>query len=233
MKYHLPFIMTFFCLAMVYSKFIVGRLVLVFPIMFAATFLFTLARLEVSDGVLRYKRFRRWTPIDPTTVQDSGVIWPGLIGYIRLIDPVNPWRRLYFVLDEQPGQNPFSRSDSVILAYIRHQGNSKKHAPSNSVPIRLLIVGLVGAISFLLMRSLLPPLLLPSGAMGPAKTNLRFSTWITAERGITSLLNSYPLAVAYCATFLFVAIYRRRSPDAWTFALLAGTTSAAVLAHFL
>jgi hypothetical protein len=114
LKYYVPMLLVAFSIGMFYGEFTSRRLLVIFPALVAAFFLLSLATLEVADGVLRYRRFRKWMPIEASEVRGSGVLWPGVIGYIRLSRYVSPWRRLYFVLDAPPRW----RADSALLGYL-------------------------------------------------------------------------------------------------------------------
>jgi hypothetical protein len=92
------------------------------PFIIAALFWASIAILEVRSGVLRYRRFFKWTTIPLEDIVAAGVAWRQFIGYIRLNRYVFPWGRLYFALDPSYEMNPFRRSDYGLLRYLRKQG---------------------------------------------------------------------------------------------------------------
>jgi hypothetical protein len=239
-KYYVPLILIAFSIGMFSGEFVTRRLLVICPIILAAVFFLSLAIIEVNSGVLRYRRFLKWIPIDESEVRGSGVSWPGVIGYIRLSRYVVPWRRLYFVLDDGPGRNPFARGDSFLLAYLSKRAQPKYQDPLKSghtvdpfSNLILLILGLAGAAFYSMMRVFLPPLPPPPAVQQPPGANLPALIFFAIERGIMQLLHSFPLAIALCAVFVLAMIYRRRQSDAWLYALLAGTTFAAAFLHFL
>jgi hypothetical protein len=89
------------------------------PIFLCAFFMFSLAVVQLRAGTLRYRRFLTWHKIEPQAVRSCGVVWPGLVGYIRLKPFVWPWGRVYFVLDGNPPDDPWRSYDSQILRYLQ------------------------------------------------------------------------------------------------------------------
>jgi hypothetical protein len=103
------------------GEFPTWRFLFASPLILAALFGLSVAVVEVRDGVLRYRRFLRWTVVPRGDVISSGVVWPGFIGYLRLRRPIFPWGRLYFALDENLDPNPFRRGDYRLLRFLRSE----------------------------------------------------------------------------------------------------------------
>ena len=134
LKYYVPMILVAFSVGMFYGGFTSRRLLVICPALVAAFFFLSLATLELADGVLRYRRFLKWTTIEASEVRGSGVAWPGVIGYIRLNRYVSPWRNLYFVLDQPPRW----RANSALLDYLSSRKNSEDYGSRLSAELRLL-----------------------------------------------------------------------------------------------
>jgi hypothetical protein len=239
-KFYGPFILIIFCVVMLSGKFVSRRLLVVCPITLVAVFFLSLASLEVKGGVLRYRRFWQWMTIDEKTVVASSELWAGVIGYIRISRYIPPWKRVYFVLDERPGLNPFARRDSPLLEYLKKLTHQEHPNPSGVAPDArplsnpaLLMVGFAATIFGSLMHVFLPPF--PQSSVPELSPNSNLPTLIVmnVQRVMFCLLQSFPLTLALCAIFLLLTIYRRRHPYAWTYALVAGLTFAGILFHFL
>src|ERR1700691_4850237 len=67
-----------------------SRLLFGLPFAVAWFFQLSLAVVEVKDGVLRYRRFIKWTTIDRAEVVSCGLVWPPFTGYIKLKHFVPP-----------------------------------------------------------------------------------------------------------------------------------------------
>ena len=76
-KYYAPILLAAFSIGMLYGGFTSRRLLVICPALVAAFFFLSLADLEVADGLLRYRRFLKWTLIEASAVRGSGVAWPG------------------------------------------------------------------------------------------------------------------------------------------------------------
>jgi hypothetical protein len=92
------------------------RFWLVCPLFVVALFGFSVAIVEVHDGVLRYRRFFRWKTIDPKDITGVKAIWEPILASVRLKRFLFPWGRLYFVLDGP--STPFHK-EYRLLDYIR------------------------------------------------------------------------------------------------------------------
>ena len=98
----------------IFGKYVLTwRIVFIFPSVFAALFLSSLAVVQLRDGTLRYKRFFKWTVINRGEVVGSGVTLLGAIGYVR--HHVSPWGKLFFVLDRNLSPNPFRVREYALL----------------------------------------------------------------------------------------------------------------------
>jgi hypothetical protein len=125
-RLYLPLLLATFSVGMLSGHFVSRRLIIICPVMLLAIFFLSLATIEVNGTVMRYPRFLRWTTIEEGAVLDSGALWPGVLGYIHLSHFVSPWNKLYFVLDERPGRNPFARGDSLLLTYLREKAGGTR-----------------------------------------------------------------------------------------------------------
>lgn len=92
------------------------------PFIIAALFGASIAILEVRNGVLRYRRFFKWTTIRDDEIVAAGVVWHPFIGHLCLNRFIFPWGRVYFALDENLDVNPFRRGDYLLLRYLRKEG---------------------------------------------------------------------------------------------------------------
>ena len=72
------------------------RTLLLAPI---CAFFASLAIMRVHSGVLEYCRFLSWKPINAADVVSAGSVWPNFIGQLKLRHFVNPWGRIYWVMD--------------------------------------------------------------------------------------------------------------------------------------
>jgi hypothetical protein len=241
-KYYIPLILVTFSAGMLFDGLLSRRLLVVCPILLVALFFLSLATVDCRSGVLRYRRFLKWISIDEREILGCGVSWPGVIGYLRLRHYVIPWKRLYFVLDVPPGQNPFTRRGSALLAYVRSR-TDKRHQDSpqfetvahTASAVSTLVAGLAGAISYCLAHVFLPALKKTSVLeQSPSRGNPAASVFFTVQRGIAQVVaHSFELTLVFFAVFILAAVYQRRQPSAWLYALLAGATFAAAMFHLL
>jgi hypothetical protein len=121
-KVYAPVILSVGLIGSLGSGWVVGRLLFDLPMALAVAFLLSLARVDVRDRRIRYRRFFKWVNLDPAEIVSSGATWPPFIGYIRLSRYLFPWRKLYFVLDRNRASNPFRRDYALLnfLAECRH-----------------------------------------------------------------------------------------------------------------
>jgi hypothetical protein len=231
MKYYVPTILAAFAVAMLYGGFTSRRLLVICPALVAALFFLSLANLEVADGVLRYRRFLRWVPIEASEVRGSGVAWPGVIGYIRLHRYVVPWGKLYFVLDERrPGG-----TNSTLLAYLSSKKHSEDHGPPLSAEARLSILRLylAGAIGIFtsLMVSYLTPQNLLQGGFPKSTTGMPVLLKIVFQ--FAGWFNTSAVQIFGAAVMALLALSRRNRPEAWLYAFLSGFALAAIAIRML
>ena len=136
------------------------RFLFALPLIIAALFGMSIATLEAHDGVLRYRRFLKWTTIRDDEIVATGVLWHPFIGYLRLTRPVFPWGRLYFALDENLDSNPFRRGDYALLRYLRSESVSErigKTPPANKKTAQAYGLAFVlGLASSLILNYVLP-----------------------------------------------------------------------------
>jgi hypothetical protein len=208
---------------------------LAFPFLIAALFGASLAILEVRGGVLCYRRLFKWTTIRDNEIVSARVEWPPVIGSIRLNRLKFPWGRLYFVLDASSDPNPFHKGEYALLRYINKEPISQEQdwspAKDHRVKFKLLIAMAAGALFYGLSQIILPSsvsqpgLSQPEGSHRPVLIEL-------LERGVR-LLGNFEVILVLSAVFVFLAVYRRRRPDAWIFAFLAGLALPHILIHWM
>lgn len=230
-KFYVPMILIAFSIGMLYGGFTSRRLLVICPALVAAFFFLSVADLKVADGVLRYRRFLKWMPIESGEVRSSGVAWPGVIGYIRLHRYLVPWGKLYFVLDEPPLRG----GNSALLACLE----SRKHSEDHGSPLppkarlsnlRLYLASSVGVLTSLMVFYLTPQNLLqdglPRSTTGmPAlfKALFQFAGWFH-----TSAAQIIGIAV-----MALLAVTRRNRPEAWWYAFLSGFAVAVIVVRLL
>ncbi|MGO4883238.1 MAG: hypothetical protein ACLP59_20820 [Bryobacteraceae bacterium] len=116
-------------------------LLLGLPLAVAGFFQLSLATVEVRDGVLRYRRFVKWTIIPPADVVSCGVLMEPITGYIKLRRSVPPWARLYFVLDRPHPYDIFRKPEHPLLSYIAGepmpQSPPESTAASTRAPVQV------------------------------------------------------------------------------------------------
>jgi hypothetical protein len=101
------------------KDFLTWRFLFASPFIMAALFGATITILEVRDGVLRYRRFFKWTTIRDDEIVAAGVVWHPFIGWLRLNRFIFPWGTLYFALDANLNANPFRRGDYPLLRHLK------------------------------------------------------------------------------------------------------------------
>jgi hypothetical protein len=211
------------------------RFLLASPFLIAALFGASLAILEVRNGVLYYRRLFKWTPIRENEIVSGRVEWPPVIGSIRLNRFVFPWGRLYFVLDASSDPNPFHKGEYALFRYINKepipQQQERRPANDRVVKFKLLIAVLAGVLFYVLLRYILPSTVSQGQSSQPIGSHRPVLLEIS-ER-IVSLAGNFEVTLVLSAVFVFLAAYRRRRPDAWTFAFLAGVSLPHILLHWL
>src|SRR5258707_4808540 len=89
-----------------YDGFLGRNFFLACPFLVFALFCFSIARVEVRDGVLRYRRLLEWRTIPRDEILEARVEWAPFIGSVRLKKFLFPWGRLYFALDANSNSIP-------------------------------------------------------------------------------------------------------------------------------
>jgi len=160
-KYVLPVMLLGGTLLIFGKNALTWRFFFVVPSILLAFFFFSLAVIRVSDGTVWYKQFFEWTAIDTNEVVDSGQVWAGVIGYIRLKRFVRPWGKLYIVLDESSSSNPFRKGEHALLHYLgnglrqhENEGQNPESVGRFSSNYGLLLGASTGVLFYLLGRSL-------------------------------------------------------------------------------
>ena len=209
------------------------------PVM-AASFQFSLAVVQVHDGVLRYRRLVQWRTIRRSDVVSCGVIWPPFIGYIRLSHLVAPWGRVYFVLDRNLRLNPLRRAEFAMLRYIRGEParppdrvQESGAAGDRETHLKLVAAGAAGALVTLLQFAAADAGLgaIPGRSVLEKPWQTTTFPWSILER--LHLLGSPLMAAALCVIFVALAVHRRRRPKAWLCAFVAGLALPGVFSHWL
>ena len=205
------------------------RFVFVIPFVALAFFLLSLGIVRISNGTVRYRRFFRWTTIGANEVVDRGLVWPGVIGYVRLNHRVRPWGRLYIVLDESFPSSPFPGGGHALLKHLGGRGvpqqdessttGNARRFPSNLVS---LIAGFAGILFYLVWR-----LISDHGLKSPFGTTEAPGDLVLLR--FFHLLGTFQVTLVFFSIFAFLAVYKRHQDKSWTFAFLTG----GLLAHAL
>jgi hypothetical protein len=209
---------------------------LAFPFLLAALFGAFLAILEVRDGVLYYRRLLKWTALQDSEIVSGRVEWPPVIGSVRLNKFMFPWGKLYFVLDASSDPNPFHRSEYPLLHRINKEALSagKERRPGNRSPggkFNLFVAMVAGALFYGLLRFVIPSTVTESELSRPQA--LHGAVLVEVLEQLVHLWGSIEITLVLSAVFVFLAIYRRRRPDAWLFAFVAGVSLPHILLHWL
>jgi hypothetical protein len=216
------------------------RFLFALPFIIAALFWASIAILEVRGGVLRYRRFFKWTIVRSEEIKGAGVVWHPFIGYIRFDRYVFPWGRLYFALDASPSFeiNPFRRSDYALLRCLRNEPIQQEHGPAKASVVKdrspimkLLAAGVVGALIPIFFhfafRNPIPRSQFEH-PFGPKSPKLMVPLEIYLH-----VINSLPFILVFSVSFILLAAFRRNRPNAWIFAFLAGVSMPYILFHWL
>jgi hypothetical protein len=211
------------------------RLLFGLPFAVAGFFQLSLAVVDVKDGILRYRRFIKWTTIHRPEVLSCGLVLPPFVGYIRLNRFVPPWGRLYFVLDRNQASNPFRKGEYALVRCIRNEAAPPpRHTPepsASSTPIlqfQFVAAGTAGVLISLFRIAVSGP---TSGrsVLEPARQVFP-SSWSMLLR-IQFLLATPPAAAAICTIFTILAVRGRHRRMAWVHAFLAGIALPYVFSH--
>ena len=195
------------------------------PFCLAALFGFSLASVEVRNGVIRYRRLLKWRLIKQEEINGVNVIWPPVLASLKLGRFVFPWGNLYFVLDGDP--DPFHGGGYQIPDVLRKTTPPPDANMESRYSLKLFIAAAGGILAFgccRLIQSYLvaSPSGLSSGTPGSGAYN-----WVTA------LYGRFEFQLIFIICFIFLAIYRRREPNAWIFSFLAGLGLPYIAFHFL
>jgi hypothetical protein len=219
------------CLGIAFGVFgrdvLTWRLVLSLPFLIAAFFGISLARLDLRGSDLYYARLFKWKKIPDDEIIGGKVEWPPVIGSVRLKRFMFPWGRLYFVLDQNLKMNPLHRGDYALLSFLRGKTVRQEHCSSNLITaenqlywLKPVITGLLGALISFILQISLPrpnPRSVLERPIAPSQPS-----WYSVPLNLMRLMNRPPVVVALFVIFIFLAVYKRRRPDAWIFAFLAG-----------
>lgn len=230
-----PLVCALFVIFVSKGDFLTRGIFLALPFAVAALFGVSVANVEVSGGVLRYRRLLSWRPIPSEEIVDARIEWAPALGSIRLKKFLFPWGRLYFALDRNVEPNPFRDAEYPLLTYIRNKEAVSETEPSpetspkdRAVRQKVGIAAVSGVLLSTAWQIFAPrfasPSSVPRSYAAPALETLY---------RLVHLLQSFPMQLAFCAVFLVVAVSKRRSPDGWLYALLSGLSLPYVLSHLL
>ena len=234
-----PFICIVFVIGVFGKEFPGWRFLPACPSLLAALFALSTSTLEVRGGVIRYRRLIKWKLIIPEEILECRVEVPNMIGSLRLKRFVWPWGRLYFVLDRNLNPNPFRSGDHPLVNYLRKEPVLRDKLPSkaslgndHTLKVKLVSAAILGGIVCLLWLILAPkptPTSVLEKPFDPGKP----VAWVTLTVRALHFLNTFPVIAVLFGMFLFLAIYRWRRQDAWTFAFLAGAALASMVFSWL
>ena len=94
--------------------------------------------------------------------------------------------------------------------------------------LKLMSAALVGALLYVVALIFIPEAS-PRAVPEPAPAS---PFWLATLFRLSHLLSLFPMQAAFCAFFIFLAVYKRRHPHAWLFASLAGFSLPYVLFHW-
>lgn len=208
------------------------------PLIVAALFGASIATLEVRNGLIRFRRFLRWTAITDEDIESAGVVWPPLFGYLSLNRYVFPWGRIYFALDENLNSNPFRRGEYPLLRYLKDPTTAPKHGGTGlgkmsdrPMKFNLLISGLTGALASILLHMVIPDL--RDLSVFEQSSAAHQPTIFAYPEKVFRFLSPLPAGLVFFAFFVFLAMFRRRRQDAWLHAFLAGFVLLSISLHIL
>jgi hypothetical protein len=206
------------------------------PLLLAAFFLVSLAVVEVSNGVVRYRRLLKWREILREDILRVRIIWPPFIGSIKLKQFVFPWGRLYFVLDKNTEPIPFRRGEFPLVRFLNKEehherGQNAFHVSgSRSAGLRLYLVAGVGILTSLLILYLVPGDLLQRGLSEPNSGMPAFPETLFR---FTRYMQMLVVQVISLGIMVFLAIRRRDKAEAWLYAFLSGFAITLIVGRLL
>jgi hypothetical protein len=197
------------------------RFVLATPLLAIALFHLSLAIVRVRNGRVSYCRFFRWTDLEPGEVVSSGVVWPPMIGFIRLRRRTSVLGRIYFVLDKRAGVNPFKSSGHKLLGVLE---SYKTDAPQEVRTTELhenrrwsvwlkLFVGFCAGTAISIVRISFEHESSASKPVGVVGSTLV---------DIFGFLSNPPIPFVLLCSLVGLSVFMRHRDMAWTIALLAG-----------
>jgi hypothetical protein len=207
------------------EDFLTWRFLFASPFLIAALFGASLAILEVRGGVLRYRRLFKWATIPADEIVGARVVWPPVIGSIRLKRFLFPWGRLYFILDKSTESSPFRRGEFPLVRHINREElqkegqSSVQSSTSDSSNFRLPLAACIGILTSLMILYLTPGNLLHGSLPKPtsdmpalSKALFHFVGW----------LHTSVVQIAGLVFMVFLAVRRRDRAEAWLYAFLSG-----------
>lgn len=230
-----PFLCAVFAIELLtdHGNFFIRNLFLACPFIIAALFGVSVAAVEISGGVVRYRRFLRWKEITPEKMACVRIEWAPFLGSIQLKKLIFPWGRLYFVLDRNLSPNPFAPGKYPLLSYIRNivEGQEPAEPPAgkNGGAGLSLIALAVGVLLYPLLLLVSPSL--ASKYFLPQYTPRH--SLLEMQYRIIHLIGRFEIQLAFFLLFAFLAIHRRQRPRAWIFAFLTGFSLPYFILHWL
>lgn len=207
------------------------RIIFAMPLLAIAFFHISLAIVRVSNGKVSYCRFLNWTDIEPGDIVSSGVVWPPMIGFMKLSRRTVPLGKIFFVLDKRAGVDPFKSGGHKLLRVLesyksdapQQVGTTVPHENRESVVWLKLLLGFCAGIVISIVRISLEhqssAARKPGGAFGSTIAN------------IFGWLSDPIIAFALLFSLIGMSVFVRHRDMAWTIALLAGLCGPFVLAH--
>ena len=203
---------------------------MIIPFFIAAFFGLSMAVIEVRGGVLRYRRLRKWKTINRDEIVAARMEWGPIFASVRLKRFLFPWGRLYFVLDgpSVPFQKEYRLLNYVNATLPVVDDGSRaplSEASERRNTARAGMAALAGVVVYFLtalLQGWLKSLMHASVMAGPS-----------TQPFPVALLARFEFRLACFIVFACLAWFRRRQPDAWISAFLAGMGLPYVLLRWL
>jgi hypothetical protein len=209
------------------------------PFLVAAFFGWSIAVIEVNNGIVRYRHLFKWTTIPHDEILDARLEWAPFVASVRLQRFHFPWGRMYFFLDANASANPF-RDEYPLLNYIcNHSGSDSQNVPTDKGPSEesgsnkmvLVIAAITGsivyAIAYWLKDSLLPGIT----SHGIAHPSHMILPTLGIVSQVSNVLGSFQTQVACFVICASLAVFRRHSHYAPISSFLAGFSIPYVVLH--
>lgn len=215
----------------------VRTVLLAAPFLLLAFFFLSLAIVEVSGTVMRYRRLFKWTPLEQDEISAVRVEWSPLIASIQTSKYLFPWGKLYFVLDDKSNLNPFGKGEFPLVKRLSNRPHPSAQAANAAqdklVPgVRLKLRFVLAAIAGFTLETA-SQMLTPRRGSIYTPTSSQLPYWISSVLRATRTLESPEAVFGFAIVFICAALltYRRRS--SWIFAFLSGSSVAYLSLYFI